>query len=61
MKSSSPLKLWTAVAERSDDTAFERTTRAGIRDARRACQSGGALRFPPQSKGDARQKLLFNS
>jgi hypothetical protein len=33
-------KIWTAVAKRSGDTAF-RTS---------ACESGVALRFPPQSK-----------
>ena len=45
-----PSGFWTAVAERSDDTAFERKAGAGCEDARRAGESGVALRFPPQSK-----------
>jgi hypothetical protein len=34
-------KIWTAVAEHSGDTAFGATI---------CCESGVALRFPPQSK-----------
>jgi hypothetical protein len=45
-----PRRFWTAVAERSGDTAFGRKTlTVGSCDARR-CESGVALRFPPQSK-----------
>ena len=45
-----PRRFWTAVAERSSDTAFGRKTiTVGSCDAR-PCESGVALRFPPQSK-----------
>src|SRR4051794_16846814 len=42
--------LWTAPAERSGDGAFERAGRPRIREGSRACESGVALRLPPQSK-----------
>ena len=41
---------WTAVARRSRDTAFERAKRVRVKTNCRACESGVALRFPPQSK-----------
>ena len=44
-----PRASWTAVAERSGDTAFGRTKISRIQDDPRACESGVALRFPPQS------------
>jgi hypothetical protein len=40
---------WSAVAERSGDTAFGRTGDFGPIQDFRACESGVALRFPPQS------------
>ena len=39
--------FWGAVARRSRDTAFERGMSIGCH---RMCESGVALRFPPQSK-----------
>jgi hypothetical protein len=41
---------WTAVAERSGDTAFARTKHFRVENNPRAVESGVALRFPPQSK-----------
>jgi hypothetical protein len=43
-------RFWTAPAERSDDGAFERTRSADDSNPRGACESGVALRLPPQSK-----------
>jgi hypothetical protein len=37
------------VAERSDDTAFGRAKMYRFQDDLHACESGVALRFPPQS------------
>ena len=42
-------RTWTAVAERSDDTAIGRTKRFPINENTPAHKSGVALRFPPQS------------
>jgi len=41
---------WTAVAERSDDTAFARAEAERTDKVFRAHESGVALHFPPQSK-----------
>jgi hypothetical protein len=41
---------WTAVAERSGDTAFARKKISRTHHHHRAHESGVALRFPPQSK-----------
>jgi hypothetical protein len=41
---------WTAVAERSGDTAFARTALSPSKGARGPHESGVALHFPPQSK-----------
>ena len=41
--------IWTAVAERSGDTALEREKRNRTFQPSRADESGVALRFPPQS------------
>jgi len=43
---------WSAVAERSADTALDSSGGAADRD-NGFIQSGVALRFPPQSKGSA--------
>ena len=45
-----PDASWTAVAERSGDTAFGRKGRRVKFHPDRAGESGVALRFPPQSK-----------
>jgi hypothetical protein len=42
--------FWTALSERSGDGAFERTKRILLLKIFRACESGVALRLPPQSK-----------
>jgi hypothetical protein len=44
------LGFWSAVAERSGDTAFARTGGKQTGEIFRQHQSGVALRFPPQSK-----------
>jgi hypothetical protein len=41
---------WSAVAERSGDTAFGRMENLRARNDFCALESGVALRFPPQSK-----------
>jgi hypothetical protein len=41
---------WSAVAERSGDTAFGRTKNFRVENNFSAVESGVALRFPPQSK-----------
>jgi hypothetical protein len=45
-----PDASWTAVARRSRDTAFVRRDSLRTDGTFRACESGVALRFPPQSK-----------
>jgi hypothetical protein len=50
MKRCVPTRFWTAPAERSGDGAFGRKQPLRIREIRRACESGVALRLPPQSK-----------
>ena len=45
-----PCASWSAVAERSGDTAFARTENFQVENNFRAVKSGVALRFPPQSK-----------
>ena len=45
---------WTAPAKRSGDGAFGRTIIARTDQPFDACESGVALRFPPQSKTPAR-------
>jgi hypothetical protein len=53
-------RFWTAVAERSGDTALGRTGEfQSIRDGR-AHENGVALRFPPQSKMLARGPIVLN-
>jgi hypothetical protein len=42
--------VWTALAERSGDSAFERTEARLDSTTSRPCESGVALRLPPQSK-----------
>jgi hypothetical protein len=44
------LASWTAVAKRSGDTAFGRTSGVRTNYIFRAYESGVALRFPPHSK-----------
>jgi len=44
-----PTRFWTAVAERSGDTALLRVLISGV--SREWAKSGVALRFPPQSMG----------
>jgi hypothetical protein len=44
------IKIWTAVAERSGDTAFARAGGEQVNENLRPYESGVALRFPPQSK-----------
>ena len=55
---------WTAVAERSGDTAFGRMEESRGKNIFRAGESGVALRFPPQSKtrqiGDSLEKNIFH-
>jgi len=41
---------WSAPAKQHDDGAFERLMTLGTSHPLRACESGVALRFPPQSK-----------
>jgi hypothetical protein len=50
---------WTAVAKRSGDTAFARAGRERTFDDFRPRQSGGALRFPPQSKTSRNEQPVF--
>ncbi len=50
---------WSAVAERSDDTAFPRRTAPAAIDTR-AAESGVALRLPPQSKTSRRFERSLN-
>jgi len=40
---------WSAPAKQHDDGAFERLMTLGTSHPLRACESGVALRFPPQS------------
>jgi hypothetical protein len=50
MKRCVSTRFWTAPAERSGDGAFRRKQPLRTREMRRACESGVALRLPPQSK-----------
>ena len=52
-------RSWTAVAERSGDTAFERTEDFQFYEALRALESGVALRFPPQSMTHSVMQSFF--
>jgi hypothetical protein len=52
---------WTAVAERSGDTAFVRTGRERTIDDFLPRESGVALRFPPQSKTSRNEPPLFRN
>jgi hypothetical protein len=45
-----PRRFWTAVVERSGDTAFGRKTITVGSCNAHPCESGVALRFPPHSK-----------
>ena len=49
-------RSWSAVAERSGDTAFARTEPVEMFLGCRALESGVALRFPPQSKTLPRER-----
>jgi hypothetical protein len=42
-------RFWTAPAERSGDGAFRRAEIVRVTDGFGACESGVALRLPPQS------------
>jgi hypothetical protein len=46
---------WTALAKRSGDSAFGLVNGLRIYEKLRACESGVALRLPPQSKTLARK------
>jgi hypothetical protein len=50
---------WTAVAERSGDTAFGRAMRMEISTILVRAKSGVALRFPPQSMTRADSRMTF--
>jgi hypothetical protein len=49
---------WSALAERSGDSAFGRAGNVQMMGIFRACESGVALRLPPQSKMSA---VLFGA
>ena len=51
--------LWTAVAERSSDTAFEPARRLITLNPTRVWESGVAFHFPPQSKTASRLPARF--